>query len=424
LSCYYHLKDIKIITITYAPGAAVPDAPPADGPERGAIRWDSDADGWLVRSYSACRAIARDDGRRWQKVFRPGLNEPDLIEIWGAGSPSGITYVPDSATGNPPEHGRLHRWWMRALSPEAVEPHRAATIRPIVDRALDRLDGRTTADLDAELAQWIPIRVIAAIMGLPLNAGLLEECRRLVLAATSVRGMATGQRGVVPDESTAASAQLRELLLPFVRSRRDGTGTGFIGDLWRHAPQIFEPGWDELTIVANVRIMFQAGTRTTANGMANLLYILLTRPDVRAAVAARSPQPVAALVEESLRLYSPVYATLRRATADLVLEGVSIRRGDVALLLNQDVGTDAATHASPGELMLDRPHANRHMAFHLGARACTGQFLARVEMQELAAAVTARMPGMRVDPAAAVPPRQQRIGLHWAWRPLPAMLVG
>jgi cytochrome P450 len=170
--------------------------------------------------------------------------------------------------------------------------------------------------------------------------------------------------------------------------------------------------------------MFQAGTRTTANGMANLLYILLTRPDVRTAVAARSPQPVAALVEESLRLYSPVYATLRRATVDLELEGAQIRRGDVALLLNQDAGTDAAAHASPGELLLDRPHANRHMAFHLGARACTGQFLARVEMEELAAAVTARLPRMRLDPAAAQQPRQQRIGLHGAWRPLPAVLAG
>jgi cytochrome P450 len=64
------------------------------------------------------------------------------------------------------------------------------------------------------------------------------------------------------------------------------------------------------------------------------------------------------------------------------------------------------------------------MAFHLGARACTGQFLARVEMEELAAAVTARLPRMRLDPAAAEPPRQQRIGLHGAWRPLPAVLAG
>ena len=234
----------------------MPVAPPENEPEHSAVRWDGDANGWLVRSWSACRSIARDDGRRWQKVFRPGLSEPDLIEIWGAGSASGITYVPSGATANPPETA-VHRWWMRALCPEAVEPHRAATIRPIVDRALGRLDGRGRADLDAELAQWIPIRVIAAIMGLPGDAGFLDECRRLVLAATAVRGMATGEQGVVPAQSTAASVELRELLLPFVRSRRDGAGTDFISDLWRHAPQIFEPGWDELTIVANVRIMFQ-----------------------------------------------------------------------------------------------------------------------------------------------------------------------
>ena len=97
----------------------MPVAPPENEPERSAVRWDGDANGWLVRSWSACRSIARDDGRRWQKVFRPGLSEPDLIEIWGAGSASGITYVPSGATANPPEHGRLHRWWMRALCPEA-----------------------------------------------------------------------------------------------------------------------------------------------------------------------------------------------------------------------------------------------------------------------------------------------------------------
>ena len=393
---------------------------PRDESEREAVRWDNDANGWVVTSYSACRAIARDDGRRWQKVFRPRLEEPDLVEIWGGGSINGITYVPTGQTANSPVHHRLHRWWLGALSPDAVEPLRAAVIRPIVDSAIDRLDGRLRADLEVELAQWIPIRVIAAVMGLPLDPGFLEECRRLVLLATSVRNLTAGDRGIVSAESAAASAELRELLLPYVRSRRDGAGRDFISDMWRQAPEIFEPGWDEVTIVANVRIMFQAGTRTTANAMANLLYILLTRPDVRDDVAARSPQPVARLAEEALRLYSPVYATLRRATVDLELEGKQVRRGDVALLLNQDAGTDAQAHESAGQLWLDRPRANRHMAFHLGARACTGQFLARVELEELAAAVLARLPGLRLDPAGETP-RQQSTGLHWGWKPLPAV---
>jgi hypothetical protein len=91
----------------------VTEAPqPRDESEREAVRWDNDANGWVVTSYSACRAIARDDGRRWQKVFRPRLEEPDLVEIWGGGSINGITYVPTAQTANSPVHHRLHRWWL------------------------------------------------------------------------------------------------------------------------------------------------------------------------------------------------------------------------------------------------------------------------------------------------------------------------
>jgi cytochrome P450 len=380
-----------------------------------AVSWDDEVGGWIVRSYAACHAITRADGRGWQKVFRPALDEPDLIEIWGAGSPDGITYVHTGASANSPVHRRLHRWWLRAQAPDAIESMRMPVIRPLVHEAIDQLAGREAADLDAELAQRIPMRVIAAVLGLPVDDGFLGECRRLMLAATAVRGVT--DRGVVPAESAAASAQLRELLLPYVWERRAGTGGDFISDLWRSAPQIFELGWDELTIVANVRIMFQAGTRTTANAMSNLLYVLAAQPALRAQATGPDPAGRAALVEETLRRYSPVRATLRQATRDMELAGQPIRRGDVAVLLNQEAGTDPAVHTDPAEIRPGRDLASRHLAFHQGARACTGQFLARAELTELAAAVARRLHHLRLDPARPTP-EQVSTGLHWAWRPL------
>ncbi len=65
-----------------------------------------------------------------------------------------------------PEHRRL-----RGLVDQAFQRHTIAALRPMIaetaDRLIDRLQGRTEADLMAEFCRDLPLSVICAMLGLP-----------------------------------------------------------------------------------------------------------------------------------------------------------------------------------------------------------------------------------------------------------------
>lgn len=390
----------------------------------GDVVWSAELDAWVVTAYAACRQVAREDGKRWQKVYRPEVTADELVELWGGGSPRGIIYVPPHAERNSAEHGRVHGWWIRTLSTGGVERWRDTVIQPVINEQIDRFISAGRAELYRDLAGRFPVRVIAGILGLPADDEFVEEWVRLFRRATAVRdvrGEADG--GETKESSAQASRALRDMLLPFVRSRRSGSGDDFISQFWRAAPEIFDEGWGELDVVANMRLMFQAGSRTTAHAAANTLYVLLTGDAELRDGLIRHAERIPALVEEVLRMYSPVEVTLRRATGDVELGGRIVRRGDIVMLVNSAAGRDERHYEGSADVDLNRRSRRDHLAFHAGARACVGQFLARVELEEMVLAMLSRAPDIRLDPRAE-PPRYLRDGaLYRRWEPLHAVFT-
>ncbi|HMV72675.1 MAG TPA: cytochrome P450 [Pseudomonadales bacterium] len=160
-------------------------------------------------------------------------------------------------------------------------------------------------------------------------------------------------------------------------------------------------------VVSLTYLVLAAGRETAANLIANGLLRLLTRPPTWAELA-RAPQHAGALVEELLRLESPLeMATARYAIADIAIDDTTIRAGDTVFVGLAASNRDPLAFERPDELDLSRTAGSKHLAFGYGIHRCLGAILARIEARIALARLAAHFPSLEL----AVPAGQL------AWKP-------
>ncbi len=84
---------------------------------------------------------------------------------------------------------------------------------------------------------------------------------------------------------------------------------------------------------------------------------------------------------------------------DIELDGVSIAAGELVRVSIAAANRDPAVFADPDRFDLEREKVGRHLAFAHGPHVCVGVHLARLEARTALAALLARLPGLRLDPA-------------------------
>lgn len=150
-------------------------------------------------------------------------------------------------------------------------------------------------------------------------------------------------------------------------------------------------------IVNNVRLMISGGINEPRDGIGLVSWVLLTRPDLRAAVAAQ-PAKLRRLVEEVFRVFSPVGTITRQATCDVELGGVVIPAGALVAGVLRSINVDESHWEAPTEIRLDRREGS-HAAFALGLHRCLGEWLGRQEVRVGVERLFARFPELTLDPA-------------------------
>jgi cytochrome P450 len=387
--------------------------------------WDEGLSAWATASYEACKFAQRNDETLWRvETSGAGLAATPGETYYGmtydewvtfSGGPRHLAYL----TGD--DHARVHRWWMRVLSPSVIETWRAERIRPVLDRLVDRLDGRRTVELDAELVAPMSVQVLAATLGLPWeDEEWLGRWREIGVAIRDFKDSTPDRALELLPGARRAAEELFELLTPFVRARRAGTGDDFISLLWRDGPSLF-PDWGERDVLTLARAAVEGGTDTTRHGTMNALYLMLGDPALADQLRAGGEAAVARFVEESLRLFPPFVFRPRIATRDATLGGVAVKQGERILELAAAANRDPERYSCPHAVDLDRPSPRDHFAFHYGPRACVGQALARAELQETISIVLERLPGIEIDPTAPAP--EYRGFVARSYRPLHARLA-
>ena len=271
---------------------------------------------------------------------------------------------------DPPQHGVLRTLLNPWLNPgrfRSLTPH----IEALAEKQARQLWGRSEADLSEEIAWHIPLRLICHMMGLPetdapmLN-DLLGDFGRRVPGSPDV-----------PPWGLSAAVRLREYFADCVASRRR-SGDGGREDIMSGlvAIQNREKLSDDQILDLAIIILL-AGTESSSSMLSNAFALLADMPGLRAALVSGEVSSEA-VVNEVLRLESPVAFVARTTTRDVELHGQTMPAGSRVALLLGSANRDDRAFGNPASLDPAR-RRNLGVVFGGGVHSCMGMPLARLD---------------------------------------------
>jgi cytochrome P450 len=125
-------------------------------------------------------------------------------------------------------------------------------------------------------------------------------------------------------------------------------------------------------------MFFVAGSTTTINFLSNAIAVLEGRPDLWKLLTSGDDEACECIIEEILRLESPVQYLARTIRTDVEINGTVIPEGARAILLYGAANRDPDRWPDPDILDPNREQ-KRHLAFGEGIHFCMGAPLARLE---------------------------------------------
>ena len=299
-------------------------------------------------------------------------------------------------------HRRLRKLVQPAFTPPAADRHRPAMRRHLED-LWEALDGATTFDAAASICQPYPARMIAELMGAPV-----EDAPRLGEWANKIQGQFDPVRVAQERETLEqATQEFQDYAWELLRSRRGDPGDDLISELLAA-----EEEGDRLTeaeCVDLISAVLVGGVDTTQAQLAHGLALFCRHPEQWEALAD-DPELAAPAAEEALR-YEPITPfTARLTREEITHRDVTFPAGSLILASAVTANRDPDAYEDPGgfDIHADRGRA-KPLTFGAGPHFCLGANLARAELQEAFAFLAPRMRGMRL---AAEPGYESPLGIY------------
>ena len=301
------------------------------------------------------------------------LSRPDLFssDVGAAAPRENSGGYRSMLNTDPPEHAAKRRLAFDPFKPgrlRALEPD----VRAIVDAVIDGFADAGAAELMEDFALPIPIKVTSLLMGLP------EADYEQIKDWSSIEGSGRAYlHGEERERDRAKDKRMVEYLKALLRERRANPGEDVISEMI--AAQVERDGtYDERILEAEGATLLLGGIVTTAHLIASTAHLLLASPATLAAVRGDHGR-IPRVLEESLRIESPVQWRPRRCTQNTELGGVEIPEGARVLLVLGAANRDERCFAAPATLDPERANVKRHVAFGYGPHFCLGAPLARLE---------------------------------------------
>jgi cytochrome P450 len=292
---------------------------------------------------------------------------------------------------DPPDHTTLRRLVGRGFTPRAIaqlEPR----VRAIAGECLDQLleaARSDEADLVRELAEPLPVLVIAELLGIPG-----ERRGDFKRWSDDVVGVLSGRGDV--DRAQASMAEMFEFFVTTSEERRRAPGDDLISALVASS----EDGTlSAMEIVVFCVLLLIAGNETTTNLISNFMTVLFEHPDVEQRLRAE-PNLIPAAVEEALRFDGPVQGLFRATREPARLRGTLLPANARVLVLFGSANRDGRQFSDPDRFVVERDPRD-HVAFGAGIHLCLGAALARLEARVALETLLARTRAIAPRPGAA-----------------------
>ncbi len=296
----------------------------------------------------------------------------------------------------PPDHTRLRSLVQRAFTQSRVEGLRSR-IEGIVSGMLDKTADRGSFDVHADLAEPLPVLVIAELLGVP-------EAFRTKLrpwSASIVKLYELGYSELEMDAASNAVLEFSQMLRELVEARRLEPQDDLISALVSVEEQGEKLTEDEL--IANCILFLNAGHEATVNGTTSAVQALCRNPQSLEQLAheAQTQPNTSSLfktaIEEFLRYDTPLPMFERWVLEDIEFQSsvgpITLERGSEVALMYASGNRDPRKFSRANELVLDRAE-NAHLTFGLGTHYCIGAPLARLEMQVALRTLLKRFPNI------------------------------
>jgi cytochrome P450 len=355
--------------------------------EHAPVLYDEATDHYLVARYEDVNALLRD--RRFGRTYlheatHAEMGHPDPPEwhdpFWKLIN-AGILDM------EPPDHTRVRRLVSKVFTPRYVEGLRPR-VQALMDGLVDRVAGTGEFDLLAEVAEPLPVTVIAEMLGVPeSDRHLLRPWSADICKMYELNPSLEAQQ-----DSVRASGEFAEYLRSLARERHDSPGEDLISQL----AQVLDEG-ERLTedeLVGTCVLLLNAGHEATVNATGIAWWTLFRTPGALERLRVdRSLLPTA--VDELLRFDTPAQMFERWVLEDVELHGVKIPRGAELGLLFGSANRDPAVFDRPDELDLARS-PNPHLTFGAGIHFCLGAPLGRQEMIVSFGTILERLPNLEL----------------------------
>ena len=292
---------------------------------------------------------------------------------------------------DPPKHDRLKALFQAGFTPKRIAAHEEA-IRKIVVGTLDRLEGRESCDLVADVAQPAVSRVIGSFMGIPEEDDeAWAELMNMALAASDP--------DYSPSTGDVEATIQKAIELIFARcsaliAERRENPTDDLTSVLVHA-EVEGEMLEEHEIVMGFFLLVAAGNDSTRSTYSSAMRALMEDRE-QMQLLLDDPSLIPGAVEEALRMF-PAFAHFRRtATKDTELNGQSIKKGEKVVMWYTSSNRDETRYEDPDRFdVLRNPE---HQAFGAGGRHfCLGTALARLELKILLEETLARYPSIAID---------------------------
>lgn len=340
-----------------------------------------DGDAFVLTKHEDINTVVRDPNRFpplmsaiVQEIAASG-QDPETIPNMNAMTASMVTLRPNM------ELWRAHK---QELTDPWVGPgadrHQVMITRH-VDELIDEWIHRDRINFIRDFARPLPQRVMASVLGFPLeDIPRLEQWGEAQVKAF-VYGR--GHNNVLTEEEVKEQFVLLDGFKEYVQEQVEEKRRNPQDDMITYLTQVTYSPLDrkltDLEVNGVVYAMIIGGLETTQYALEEQAQLICENSGLFQRLKA-DRSLIRQFTEEGMRMRSPTQGlSTRRTSQDEVFQGTEVPAGSVLHLRFGAANVDPEEFECPYELKLDRKAVTRHLTFSAGPRVCPGAGISRLE---------------------------------------------